>query len=136
MPKSTQTTISILKTLLDEYQLTPYSLAKAISLSYSAARQITIGKSKISVSTALRLAKLFGQTPDYWLDLQRAMDLNEAANDTELQSVLQGISKAKKPSAKASTEVKNNASRKIASSDKPKNAARTSNPGSGRKKRS
>ena len=97
MPKSAQTPVSVLKDLLEEYQLTSYSLAKAINLSVSAVRQIAVGKSKISVPTALRLAKFFGQTPDYWLDLQREADLSEAKRDEELQSVLKGISKVKKP---------------------------------------
>ena len=52
-----------------------------------------------SVPTALRLAKLFGQTPDYWLDLQREADLNEASKDKEFQDILKGITKAKKPDA-------------------------------------
>ena len=96
MPKSAQTPVSVLKDLMDEYQLSSYSLAKAINLSVSAVRQISVGKSKISVPTALRLARFFGQTPDYWLDLQRDADLNETKKDGELQSVLKGISKAKK----------------------------------------
>jgi len=97
MPKMAQTPVSVLNDLMEEYQLTSSSLAKEIHISVSAVRLITVGKSKISVATALRLAKFFGQTPDYWLDLQREADLNEAKKDGELQSVLKGISKAKKP---------------------------------------
>jgi len=97
MPKSAQTPVSVLIGLMDEYQLTSNSLAKAVNLSVSAVRLITVGKSKVSVPTALRLVKFFGQTPDYWLDLQREADLNEAKKDEELQSVLKGIAKAKKP---------------------------------------
>ena len=121
MPKSAQTPVSVLKALMDEYQLSSYSLAKAINLSISAVRQIVVGKTKVSVSTALRLARLFGQTPDYWLDLQREADLHEAKNDQELQSVLKDISKAKKPKP----EAKAKAVRKTASS-KPKGATKES----------
>ena len=106
MAKSTQTPISVLKTLMDEYQLTPFSLAKAISLSPSSVRQIVTGMSKVTVPTALRLAKFFGQTPVYWLDLQRTVDLNQAENDQELQSILDGITKAQKPAAKGKSETK------------------------------
>jgi addiction module HigA family antidote len=112
MPKSAQTPVSALKTLMDEYQLTSYSLAKAINLSVSAVRQIVVGKTKVSVATALRLAKFFGQTPDYWLDLQREADLNDAKNDQELQEILKGISKAQKPKPEKKTKV----AKKIASS--------------------
>jgi len=98
MPKS-QTPATVLQSLMDEYQLNPFSLAKAINLSNSAVRLLVIGKSKISVLTALRLAKFFGQTPAYWLDLQREADLNEASKDKELQDILDSILKAKKPAA-------------------------------------
>jgi addiction module HigA family antidote len=84
---------------MDEYQLNPFSLSKGIHLSNSAARLLVIGKAKISVSTALRLAKFFGQTPAYWLDLQREADITEASKDKELQDILKAIPKAKKPAA-------------------------------------
>jgi len=90
---------NILQSLMDEYQLNPFSLTKAINLSNSAIRLLVIGKANISVSTALRLAKFFGQTPAFWLDLQREADINEASKDNELQDILKAIPKAKKPTA-------------------------------------
>jgi len=92
---------------LDEYELNPFSLAKAINLSNSAVRLLVIGKSKVSVPTGLRLAKFFGQTSAYWLDLQREADLNEASKNEELQDTLKNIPKAKKPATnKAGTAEK------------------------------
>jgi hypothetical protein len=58
---------------------------------------LVIGKSKVTIPTALRLAKYFGQTPAYWLDLQREADLDEASKDKELQDTLKAIPKATKP---------------------------------------
>jgi len=108
MPKS-QTPATVLQSLMDEYQLNPFSLSKEIHLSHSAVRLLAIGKSKVTVPTALRLAKLFGQTPDFWLDLQREADINEALKDNELQDVLGSIPKAKKPAApKPGTAEKSN----------------------------
>jgi antitoxin HigA-1 len=98
MPKA-QTPATALQSLMDEYQLTPFSLSKELHLSNSAVRLLVIGKANISVSTALRLAKFFGQTPAYWLDLQRETDLNEASKDKELQDILKAIPKARKPAA-------------------------------------
>jgi addiction module HigA family antidote len=97
MPKSILLPGAALKLKLAEYQLNPTKLAKEIKLSQSAVRQIVIGKTKITVPVALRLAKYFGSTPDYWLDLQKAYDLSEAANDSKLKVILQGINKIKKP---------------------------------------
>jgi addiction module HigA family antidote len=84
---------------MDEYQLNPFSLSKELHLSNSAVRLLAIGKAKISVSTSLRLSKFFGQTPAYWLDLQREADITEASKDKELQDILKAIPKAKKPAA-------------------------------------
>ena len=97
MPKTPQTPVSVLQSLLEEYQITQSALANAIGLSTSTIRQIFMGKSKITVPTAMRLARFFGQTADYWLDLQRAVDKHEAENDNELKAALKSIPKAKKP---------------------------------------
>jgi antitoxin HigA-1 len=122
MPKSTQTPASVLQSLMDEYQLNPFSLSKAINLSNSAVRLLVIGEAKVTVPTALRLAKFFGQTPDYWLDLQREADLNEALKNEKFQDILKEITKAKKPAApKPETDKK--PGKKQSLSDKRKKAA-------------
>jgi addiction module HigA family antidote len=108
---------------MEEYQLNPFSLSKAIHLSPAGARQLVIGKTKVSVPTALRLAKLFGKTPAYWLDLQREADLNAASNDKELQVILKGISMAKKP-APSKTKISEKPGKKKAISEKRKKAAK------------
>jgi addiction module HigA family antidote len=99
MPKL-QSPGGVLQSLLDEYQLNPNKLASEIQVSQSAVRQVIIGKTKISVKFALRLAKYFGNTPKYWLDLQAEYDLDEAAKDAALRDSLKTISKVKKPSPK------------------------------------
>ena len=124
MPKTAQTPVSALKSLMDEYQLTAFSLAKKIKLCNSAVQQIVKGKNKITVSTALRFAKLFGQTPAYWLDLQREADLSDAAGDKELSSILKGITRAQKPSAKQRAEAPAKLTKKATLSDKRKIAGK------------
>jgi addiction module HigA family antidote len=93
MAKASQTPGSALLALLEKYELNPFSLSKQIGMSNSAVRQIVVGTSKITVPTALRLAKFFGTSPDYWLDLQRETDYAIASKDKELQAVLKTISK-------------------------------------------
>ena len=126
MQKSTKTPSSVLVSLMDEYGLNPYILAKEIGLSYSAVRMIALGNIKISASTALRLAKYFGNTPAFWLSLQQEADLTEAGNDKNLQSALKTIKKAVKraPTSKATVKPR----KKITMSDKRKAAAKV--PGS------
>ena len=122
MPKSAQTPASVLIALMDEYQLNPFSLSKEINLSHSSVRQLVTGKTKVTVATALRLAKYFGQTTDYWLDLQRAADIKEAQNDKDLMAVVKGIPKAKKPAA--SPKANGKPVKKATLSDKRKSAVK------------
>ncbi|MDR2402910.1 MAG: HigA family addiction module antidote protein [Spirochaetaceae bacterium] len=97
---------TVLKSLMDEYQLNPTKLAEAIKLNQSTVRQISIGKTKVSVPVALRFAKYFGNTAEYWLNLQVQYDLSEIAKDAELAEILKNIQKAKKPVSTAKDEKK------------------------------
>ena len=106
MPKTAKTPTTVLISLMDEYQLNPFSLSKALKLSPSSARLLVTGKSRITVPAALRLSKFFGQKPSYWLDLQKEADLIEAAKDKKLMAALKKITKAKKPKVSAKTKAK------------------------------
>ena len=109
MPKTGKTPATVLISLMDEYQLNPFSLSKALKLSPSTARLLVTGKSKITVPVALRLAKLFGQKPSFWLDLQKEADLNEAAKDKKLMAAIKNITKAQKPKKPVKTLAKKKA---------------------------
>jgi addiction module HigA family antidote len=97
MPKSTKTPVAALKTFMGEYQITTNKLAKEIKLSHTAVAKIVAGKGRISPSTALRLAKFFATTPEYWFDLQTKLDLAEATADPKLAALLKTINRAAKP---------------------------------------
>ena len=105
MPKSIQTPQSALLSFMSSYNINQPTLAKAVGISYPAIRLIVLGKVRISVSTALRFSKYFGNTPAFWLDLQQQADIKEAAKDKKLQKDLKGIKKAIK-AAKKETSVK------------------------------
>ena len=122
MPKTKQTPVSVLLSLMEEYQLNPFSLSKEISLSPSSVRQLVTGKSKVTVPTAFRLAHYFGQSYDYWLDLQRAVDIKDAQKNKKLMAIVKGIKKAKKPAAKPKAQKK--PVKKTTLSDKRKKAAK------------
>jgi addiction module HigA family antidote len=97
MAKAAETPGAVLNALMEEYQLNPTKLAGEIKLSPSGVRQITTGKTRITAKVALRLSKFFGNTPEYWLDIQNKADLAEAAKDADLAGDLKSIAKAKKP---------------------------------------
>ena len=117
MPKASQTPATAINNLMEEYQLNPSSLAKRIGLSASAVRKMSLGEAGISVPTALRLAKLFGNSPSYWLDIQLQSDMQAATANKELQAALKAIPKAAKPVKKAPE--KKPAEKKVAAKKTP-----------------
>ena len=46
------------------------------------------GKRAITVDTAMRLARYFGTSPQYWLNLQNAYDLETADQDEIVRDVI------------------------------------------------
>jgi addiction module HigA family antidote len=98
MAKINQHPGAVFKKFVDDYQLTAAKVADDIKLSQSSIRLLIGGKLKISVPIALRLAKYFGNKPDFWIDIQNKYELAESSKNAKLSAVLKGITKAKKPS--------------------------------------
>lgn len=70
----------ILKTeFLDELNLSAYALAKALSVPTNRVTSIVNGDRAITADTALRLARFFSTTPEFWLNLQTHYDLTVAS---------------------------------------------------------
>jgi addiction module HigA family antidote len=63
---------------LADYGLTQYALAKALRIPHSRLTEIIAGRRGISADTALRLGRFFGNTPQFWLNLQAEYDLRTA----------------------------------------------------------
>ena len=68
---------------LEELNISAYRLAKEIGVSESLISRILSGKKSITADTALRLSKYFDTTPDFWLDYQRAFDLEELEKENQ-----------------------------------------------------
>jgi addiction module HigA family antidote len=60
---------------MEPLNLTAYRVAKDISVPAPRVYQIVHCKRSISADTALRLAKYFGTSPEFWLNLQNHHDL-------------------------------------------------------------
>ena len=58
--------------------LTQRDLADGIRVPYQRINELARGRRGITPSTALRLAKFFGMSPDFWLNLQLRLDLYRA----------------------------------------------------------
>ncbi|MBW7958588.1 MAG: HigA family addiction module antidote protein [Anaerolineae bacterium] len=64
---------------LPDYDLTVSSLAEAIGVSRQSVNELLRERRSVSPEMALRLARLFGNSPEFWLNAQQAVDLWEAA---------------------------------------------------------
>lgn len=68
---------------LPDYGLTISGFAKALAVSRQTVNELLRERRAVSPEMALRLARLFGNTPEFWLNAQRAVDLWEAARNTK-----------------------------------------------------
>jgi addiction module HigA family antidote len=64
---------------LPDYGLTVAGLAEALGVSRQTINELLRGRRAVSPQMALRLSRLFGNTPEFWLNAQRAVDLWDAA---------------------------------------------------------
>ena len=64
---------------LPDYGLSVAGLAQAIGVSRQSVNELLRGRRAVSPEMALRLARLFSNTPEFWLNAQRAVDLWDAA---------------------------------------------------------
>jgi len=68
----------LLKEFLVPMGITQRELAESIHVPYQRINEIINKKRGVTPSTALRLAKYFGMTEDFWLNLQLRWDLYRA----------------------------------------------------------
>ena len=65
----------LLEEFLNPMGLTQRELANAIHVPYQRVNDIVNGRRGITPSTALRLAKYFNMTPDFWMNVQLRWDM-------------------------------------------------------------
>lgn len=65
---------------LNPLGITAYRLAKEINVSTTTVLDILNCKRKITVDTALRLSRFFGNSERFWLNLQNDIDLRNQRN--------------------------------------------------------
>jgi addiction module HigA family antidote len=64
---------------MPDYGLTVSGLASALGVSRQTVHQLLRERRALSPEMALRLSRLFGNSPEFWLAAQRQVDLWEAA---------------------------------------------------------
>lgn len=64
---------------MPDYGLTVAGLAEAVGVARQSINELLRGRRAVSPEMALRLSRLFGNSPEFWLNAQRAVDLWDAA---------------------------------------------------------
>ena len=59
-------------------KISVYVLAQSIKVPRSRVNDIVLGRRGVTADTAFRLARYFGTTPDFWINLQARYDLDLA----------------------------------------------------------
>lgn len=68
---------------MPDYDLSVAGLAKALGVSRQSVNELLRERRAVSPEMALRLARLFGNSPEFWLNAQRAVDLWVAAQSVK-----------------------------------------------------
>lgn len=74
----------LVEEFLKPMAVTQYRLAMATGLPHSRITDIIKGRRGITADTALRFARAFGTTAEFWLGLQHHYDMTEARRANEL----------------------------------------------------
>jgi addiction module HigA family antidote len=75
--------VYIARGLLKDYGFTQQQLAAELGVSRRTVNQLVNGRRGVTADMALRLSRLTKTSPEYWLNLQTAVDLWEAEAEAE-----------------------------------------------------
>jgi len=77
------------KEFLKPLKITAYRLAKETKIPQTRISEIIRKKRRVTAGTALRFAKFFGNSPQFWLGLQNDYDLEEEKQliEEELENI-------------------------------------------------
>ncbi|MCC6944052.1 MAG: HigA family addiction module antidote protein [Thermomicrobiales bacterium] len=68
---------------IEPLQLTQGAVAEAMGVPRKHVNELCNGRRAVTAPTALMLARVFGTSPDFWLNVQRRSDLWEAMNSPQ-----------------------------------------------------
>lgn len=70
----------LIEEFMEPMRLTQQALADAMGVQRKHVNQLCNGRRNVTAATALILARVFGNSPEFWLNVQRRSDLWEAMN--------------------------------------------------------
>ena len=72
---------------LDPLDMSANALAKRLNVPRTRIERLVKGETSLTVDTAMRLSKFFGNTAEFWINLQRAYDLAQARDTVDLSDI-------------------------------------------------
>lgn len=79
--------VMLLEEFLQPMGITQTELAERIGVSYVRVNELVHGKRRLTPDTALRLAKLFGMSVEFWLNGQLECDMWEALHSPAMAEI-------------------------------------------------
>jgi antitoxin HigA-1 len=70
----------LVEEFMEPMGLTQAALAEAMGVQRKHVNELCNGRRAVTAATALILARVFGNSPDFWLNVQRRTDLWQAIN--------------------------------------------------------
>jgi addiction module HigA family antidote len=72
---------------LEPLEMSAGALAKRLGVPRTRIERLMKGDTAMTADTALRLSAFFGNTPEFWLNLQRAYDLAQASKVVDVSHI-------------------------------------------------
>ena len=72
---------------LEPIGMSAIAVARRLNVPRTRIERLVRGETSVTVDTAMRLSKFFGNTPEFWMNLQRAYDLAQAREAVDLSDI-------------------------------------------------
>ena len=72
---------------LEPLGMSAIALARRLNVPRTRIERLVKGETALTVDTAMRLSKFFGNTAEFWVNLQRAYDLARARRTADLSDI-------------------------------------------------
>ena len=77
----------LMELYLEPLNMPANALARRLNVSRTRIERLVKGETALTIDTAMRLSKFFGNTAEFWVNLQRAHDLARARKTADLSDI-------------------------------------------------
>ena len=73
---------------LEPLGMSAIELARRLHVPRTRVERLVRGEIALTVDTAIRLSRFFGNTPEFWMNLQRSYDLARARDSVDISDII------------------------------------------------